>query len=241
MYRGRKTGEMTVDTMKALELAIAALKEKNITGEYDVAIRLLNRLQKRELAANWSQSKIISALDKWEKEYGYPPTVTNLIEPGMPGASIIQKYFGMRASAFLRQKYPTEVKNRVSKNTYGFTSEDDWLDCFRSQFLKHCSEEEFSSRTYNTLKDPDTPLWSTIARHCGVSQWRKLMELADVQYPNRIPSHTGEYEVTYSLPVLDRVESAVKDYRSASAELADLINRNRNNEMEFLWALENKK
>lgn len=237
MYGSRKEGEIIMTTMQALDLAISALQEKNTDGELNLAIRLLHRLQKRELAANWSQSKIIDALDNWAREHGHPPTVTNLIEPGMPGASTIQSHFGMRASAFLRKKYPGEVKNRASKNPYGFTSESDWLQCFREQFTKHCIEEDFSSKTYNQKKDPGTPLWSTIARHCGTSQWSKLMELAGVQYPGKIPHHTGSYNVTYSSPAFEKFESALEEYRRLNDDLSDLMKSNREREELFLKEL----
>ncbi len=177
---------MTVTIKKAMEMAIQALKEKEQTAEVQQAIHKLQRLAKRDLVAEWSQESIIEALENWRKEHdGAIPTVTTLVEPGMPGCNIIQKHFGMRASAFLRQQYPPKVTPKARPNRYGFTREQDWLDCFKEQFEKHCLDEGFSSKTYNILRDKNTPLWATIAYNVGTSQWGELMKKAGVAYPNR--------------------------------------------------------
>ena len=173
---------MTVTIKAAMDMAIRALQEKEQTEEVIQAIHRLQQLAKRDLVAQWSRESILEALENWRKTHdGQAPTVTALAEPGMPGCSIIQKHFGMRASAFLRQQYPQKVTPRHRPNRYGFTTEQDWLDCFREQFEKHC----FSSKTYNVLRDKNTPLWATIAYNVGTSQWGELMKKAGVSYPNR--------------------------------------------------------
>ena len=173
-------------TKDALDLAISILEKQATTAELTEAITLLQHLRKRDMVANWSKESIIAALDDWKEQHGRPPTVTNLIEPGMPGANIIQKHFGIRASAFMRGRYPPDNNPVPPINRYGYKNCDDWISCFREQFLKHCNEDGFSSKTYNMLKDKDTPLWMTIARHCGTTKWTKLMELAEVEYPGHM-------------------------------------------------------
>ena len=177
---------MNVTIKAAMDMAIRALQEKEQTEEVTQAIHRLQQLAKRDLVAQWSRESILEALENWRKAHdGQAPTVTALAEPGMPGCSIIQKHFGMRASAFLRQQYPQKVTPRHRPNRYGFTTEQDWLDCFREQFEKHCLDEGFSSKTYNVLRDKNTPLWATIAYNVGTSQWGELMKKAGVSYPNR--------------------------------------------------------
>ena len=98
---------MTVTIKAAMDMAIRALQEKEQTEEVTQAIHKLQQLAKRDLVAQWSRESILEALENWRKAHdGQAPTVTALAEPGMPGCSIIQKHFGMRASAFLRQQYP---------------------------------------------------------------------------------------------------------------------------------------
>lgn len=211
-------------TKDALELAISVLQEQQNT-KCSEAVKLLQNLQKRDLAAQWSQETIIAALDKWKDQHGKSPTTTHLIEPGMPGANIIQKHFGIRASAFLNKLYPPDNNKTPSQNQYGYLSPDDWLSCFREQFLKHCDEDGFNSKTYNMLKDTGTPLWMTIARHCGTTQWSKLMELAGVNYPMQIGQcKTGTLHISsVKSPWLERLEAAVEKSKELDQQLIDTL------------------
>ncbi len=215
-------------TKDALELAISVLQENPQKAEYLEAIKLLQRLQKRDIVAQWSQETIIAALDNWKDQHGKPPTVTNLIEPGMPGANIIQKHFGVRASALLYRRYPPDNNPAPPKNRYGYITTEDWLACFREQFLKHCTEEGFCSKTYNMLKDKDTPLWMTIARHCGTTQWSKLMKLADVKYPGQVDQYEpGTLHVSsVKSPWLERLEAAVAKREELDQQLIDTMEKN---------------
>lgn len=220
-------------TKEALELAIRILQKEQTNKKYSEAVKLLQRLQRRDMVVKWTKETIIETLDGWKEQHGIPPTVTNLIEPGMPGANVIQKHFGMRASAFLRRRYLTDNNHVSSKNQYGYQSSDDWLACFREQFLKHCNEEGFSSKTYNIFKDKGTPLWMTIARHCGTAQWSKLMELAGVKYPGQEEkSEPGKVHVSVvKSPWLERFEAAVAKREILDQELIDSMKKNsrRNN------------
>lgn len=215
-------------TKEALELAIITLQKEPVNTENSEAIKLLQQLHRRDIVAKWTKESIIETLDDWKEQNGRPPTVTNLIEPGMPGANIIQKHFGMRASAFLHRRYPPDNNPALPKNQYGFLSSDDWLSCFREQFLKHCNEDGFSSKTYNMLKDKGTPLWMTIARHCGTTQWTKLMELADVKYPNQVVQYEpGTIHVSsVKSPWLERLEAAVAKREILDQQLIDSIEKN---------------
>lgn len=212
-------------TKDALELAISVLQENQQNAKYSEAVKLLQNLQKRDMIMQWSQETIIAALDSWKDQHGKPPTVTHLIEPGMPGANVIQKHFGVRASALLNKLYPPDDTPTPPQNQYGYLSSDDWLSCFREQFLKHCNESGFSSKTYNMFKDKGTPLWMTIARHCGTTQWSKLMELANVSYPTRIEQYkTGTLHISsIKSPWLERFEAAVEKRQELDRQLIDTI------------------
>jgi hypothetical protein len=144
----------------------------------------------------------------------------------MPGANIIQKHFGMRASAFLKQYYGLDQDHLPRKNRYGYITTDDWVRCFREQFLKHCHDEGFSSNTYNLLKDKNTPLWMTIARHCGTTQWTKLMQLAGVEYPNKTKTQSIT-AVTVQSEWLTRIEAAVQERRVLDQQLMAFIDSTR--------------
>jgi hypothetical protein len=204
---------------QALEFSISKLRKQRQTEEIKEVIEHLEKLQRRDLVAHWTQESIVEALNHWEKEHGMPPTVTSLVEPGMPGSNIIQKHFGMKASAFLRQMYPGNYKRHTPENKYGYTTQEEWVACFREQFLKHCNSEGFCSRKYNLLRDEGTPRWETISLHCDNAQWKKLMELADVRYPNR-PRTDGlkEFRVITISPLVDRIEKAVAERERLNQE-----------------------
>ncbi len=212
-------------TKEALELAIITLKREEHNEKNSEAIKRLQQLQRRDIVAKWSKESIIEALEKWKDQHGRPPTVTNLIEPDMPGANIIQKHFGMRASALLHKLYFSNDNTVPRKNQYGYQSPEDWLSCFREQFLKHCHEEGFSSNTYNMHKDKGTPLWMTIARHCGTTQWSKLMELAGVKYPGQKEQKKVHISAVKS-PWLERLEAAITKREALDKHLIDCIERN---------------
>lgn len=219
---------MTVTTKKAMDMAIQALQEKEQTDEIQQAIHKLQRLAKRDLVAEWSRESIIEALENWRKEHnGSIPTVTALAEPGMPGCGIIQKYFGMRASAFLRQRYPSRITSRHKSNRYGFSREQDWLECFREQFEKHCRTEGFNSKTYNTLRDKDTPLWTTIAYHVGTAQWGELMNKAGVKYPDRRENADPDlmHVRVSNHPLIDKWEACQKRAEEHSKVLIEELER----------------
>lgn len=199
-------------TKNALSLAIAALQKEKPSAKITEAIEQLQQLQKRDLITRWNKEKIIASLDDWKKQNNRIPTVTNLTEPGMPGASIIQKHFDMSASALLHKLYPIDNEASRYKGRYGFISNDDWLNCFREQFLKHRNEKYFSSKTYNKFRDKGTPAWNTIAEHCGVIGWLDLMRLADVEYAHRtLTLEPGKLHIVNERsPLLERYIAAVE-------------------------------
>ena len=213
-------------TKDALDLAISIMKKQATSTELTEAIALLQHLRKRDLVANWSKESIVAALDDWKEQHGRPPAVTNLIEPGMPGANIIQKHFGMRASAFIRERYPIDNDLVPPINRYGYKNCDDWISCFREQFMKHCNEDGFSSKTYNMLKDKNTPLWMTIARHCGTTKWTKLTELAGVNCPTQSEQDaSAALHVSVKSPLLERFEAAVAKREELDCKLIDTIEK----------------
>lgn len=219
---------MTVTIKTAIDMAIEALQEKEQTKEVRQAIHKLQALAKRELITNWSQKAILEALENWRKVHdGKTPTVTNLVEPGMPGANIIKKHFGVSASSFLRKQYPEGYETqKMPPNRYGFTCQQDWLDCFRRQFEKHCKEEGFSSKTYNILRDKNTPLWATIAYHVGTSQWGELMKKAGVKYPLRHENAPADmsYKLSSYSPTLEKWDACLNkaiEHRKALEEMLE--------------------
>lgn len=197
---------------EALNYAISRLSEDTTNPVNQEAITALNKLAKRDLIAHWSQAAIIQALNEWMSQNGRPPSVTNLIEPGMPGANIIQKYFGVRASLFLSQLYGSEYRRAKKREKYHYHTQAEWLECFRTQFLKHCGKKGFSSKTYNKFRDPETPAWYTIATHCDTTHWDELMSMAGVSYTHK--RQVGEVKniqvVAVKSPWLERYEDIVR-------------------------------
>ncbi|MCC8138414.1 MAG: hypothetical protein LIO76_10275 [Clostridiales bacterium] len=226
-----------MDSRTALKMAILLFEKEPQTEENIQAKQCLEKLSRRDLVAKWTKRRICNTLDQWTKEHGHPPTVSNLREPGMPSPAVIQKHFEMGASAFLNSRYPGDKKD----NQYGFNGPDDWLDCFRTQFVKHMHEDGFSSNTYNQLKDPGTPVWTTIAARCGTTRWTKLMEMAEVKYPNKTEVRKSEKPMCIgkiSSPFLDRLEADLKERERLDTILITAIDRASQKDKEFMNTLD---
>ena len=112
---------------------------------------------------------------------------------------------------------------RISMGKYDFKTEDEWIDCFRTQFLKH-SNEGIRSKTYNKLRDHDTPTWETIARKCNTYSWKKLMELSDVHYPDApIQTSKGLYIKQVDSPYFHKLEELNQERIQLNNELKEKL------------------
>ena len=138
----------------------------------------------RDWYIRWDKESIIKALNDYKEKTGRAPTVTNLVETGMPKNLTIQSHFHIRASEFLKQLFPENrnlKKNAKPYSKFGFETEEEWLNCFAEQFKKHLCPD-MCSKKYDLLRDKGTPTWSTIAKHCKMTLWKELMEAAGVKF-----------------------------------------------------------
>ena len=173
---------------QALDVAIESVEMRTdmTYKQQQEVLFLLNRMKTKDCYNKWDKESIIECLMKWKEEHGRPPTTTNLREVGMPHAATIQRFFDMTPSVFLKQLFPELIPfHRVVVNEWGFTTDQEWLDCFAEQFNKHICQD-MSSKKYDVLRDENTPAWGTIARHCKIVGWLELMERAGVTYPDKI-------------------------------------------------------
>lgn len=177
-----------LSTLQAISLGIESIKKRSDLPQkkQQEAIKILERLSSRDWYINWDKESIIKALRDYKERTGKAPTVTNLVETGMPKSITIQSHFQMRASLLLKQLFPEnrnlDNKKTIYHNPFGFNTEDEWLNCFIEQFNKH-SNKNMTSQNYNILRDKGTPTWGTIAKNCGMSTWGDLMKRAGVEYP----------------------------------------------------------
>lgn len=213
---------MGISIKEALHIAINALEQQPQTSKNKQAIKLLSNLTSRECFVHWNKSNIISTLNKWIEKHHRIPTVRDLTETGMPKAGTIQKHFNLSASVFLKQQYGHLYPKQEIRNEYGFTCKDDWIECFRTQFIKH---DRPKCKQYNLVKDKGTPNFETIVRHAGADNWTDLLAKANVSYqksnaePNKVHIRTTTSEL------LERYEQATKRQEQLTEELINIINK----------------
>lgn len=171
-----------VTIKEALNVAIDLLKQQPQTNKNIEIIKILERQTHKESFRHWSKEEIFKTIDEWIEKHKRKPTTTSLQEIGMPKPITIKTHFGMKATSFLKTYYNNDsLPQKPKTNIYGFKTQEDWINCFVTQFKKHHPV----ARTYNMLRDKGTPAWETISRHCGSIQWRELMKLANVEYENK--------------------------------------------------------
>lgn len=167
---------MYITTLKAIEIAIDAIRQLPNTEENLEAIKRLEGIRGNDRIIKWTKEMVFERLNEWKVEHGRNPTVTSLIEPGMPKAVTVQRLFDMRASAFLSIYYPKEDR-KPCRNKYSTKTYQEWIDIFVEQYENIRPK---SSREYNGKRDKSTPTWYTIARYLNVYTWNELIKLTEV-------------------------------------------------------------
>lgn len=178
---------MRINASTAFSIAIESVKLRTDLTEKqkEEVISLLHNAGQRDWFAQWDKEKIVQALLDYKERTGRAPTVTNLSETGMPKSLTIQTHCGMRASLFLKQLFPEQRRTRTqiaeAVNQFGFSTQEQWVVCFKEQYAKQALKGVVTSREYDVNRDNGTPTWYTIAIHCGVRSWEKLKEIADIK------------------------------------------------------------
>jgi hypothetical protein len=201
---------MYITRLQSIDIAINAIKQLPESEENLQAIeRLLNLKETLLVQPKWTKELVFKELNKWKQEHGRNPTVTNLVEPGMPKAITIQKLFDMRASAFLNIYYPSK-KPRFKYTPYLSKSKDEWINDFVKQYNEL---KPRSSKDYNNRRDPATPTWNTIARYCGECTWNNLIKLSgvDTSHLNDCNNNPCEYHVKADVPLYKKLEQLLDD------------------------------
>ena len=215
---------MSITIKEALHIAINLLEQQPPTKDNKQAIKLLSNLTNRDYFVKWNKALIVSTLDKWIKEHNRVPTVRDLAETGMPKAVTIQKHFGVSASVFLKQQYGYLKPKKERHNKYNFNCKEDWINCFRTQFLKHNRPK---CKQYNLVKDECTPQYETIVRHSGVSSWTELIKVANVCYL-KSNAETSKLCIRKSnSDIIKRYERAVAKQERLDKELIETIINNK--------------
>lgn len=217
-------------TMQAIQLGMESIRQReDIPAKTkESAIHLLSSLEKADWHRNWTKESVIQALNDYKEETGVAPTVTTLKEYGMPKGVTIRSLFHISPSLFLKRLFPENRKlghvNPELFNPFGFQTEDDWLNCFIEQFNKHC-DEGMTCKRYNVLRDENTPTWDTIARHCGVSTWKALIEKAKVEYSREKikTASLNEVRLDISSPFLEKLNAINKEKERLQKELMEIL------------------
>ncbi len=194
---------------EALSYAIQAIEQLPRSEFGDEAIQILNRISESCRYIRWTQESVFEALDQWKKEHGRNPTVSDLAEPDMPKKGTVKRLFDMNASEFLKLHYPKERKKKPQSKYAAFSGED-YLALFIAQYQKHKPK---SSKEYDLFRDSDTPMWLTVARHCGITKWSELLVLTGVERYGRVSdtSTSRSYKVFVHNPSFDKVVELLEE------------------------------
>lgn len=201
---------MYVNRIQALKIAIDAINQLPETYDNKQAIeRLEGMINDCKVSGTyWTKEKVFEILNKWRDEHGRNPTVTNLMEAGMPAPTTIQKLFDMKGSAFFNIYYPRENKI-IRKNKYSIKSEEEWIKDFIEQFEKI---KPSSSSDYNAKREKDTPTWQTIARYLNLSSWQELIKKTGVSVQSlRIKNGLPDEPKTFYVDATCNLYTKLKD------------------------------
>lgn len=219
----------TITTIQAIQLGIESIKMRdNISPQRkERAIHLLSALEQSDWYKGWDKDSIIKALYDYKERTGIAPTASNLKEHGMPNSVTIRSYFHMSPSLLLKRLFPEnntmENVNLRLSNPFGFETEEAWLNCFVEQFKKH-GNEGMSCKKYDVLRDKDTPTWSTIARHCGLSTWNSLLKKANVQCSKKnIETATAIHIKNSTSPTITKLEEINRQREKLNTELYNIL------------------
>lgn len=209
---------MYVNKSKALSIAIEAIKQLPYSDENEQAIKRLKTLGEMTMNRHWTKETIFQALNQWRDEHGRNPTVTNLVEYGMPKAVTIQRMFDMKASAFMSIYYPSEqTKKPVTK--YSVRTEQEWINDFRRQYEQMKPK---SGREYNNRREEGSPTWNTIIKYCHVGTWTELLKITnvDISHLHKTPP-IKTLTVISEHPTYDRLIELLEDRKK---ELSEMFN-----------------
>ncbi len=233
-----------LSTAQALQLAVSSVEQRSDLPPKTKAqaIKLLQSLEQADWHRSWTKESILEALNDYKQRTGKAPTVTSLKEHGMPKSVTVQAVFQMSPSLLLKRLFPENQKQRhvnpTLSNPFGFETAEDWLNCFREQFDKH-KTEGISSRRYNALRDPNTPTWETIARHCKISTWTELIETAEVKYIKHQRAAAAPVRITgCKSPYLEKLEQINAEHDRLIQQLIEFTDERERKERQ--WALEHR-
>lgn len=213
----------------AINYAIESVKRDTILpdGRKAGTIDKLNRLMKRVWYMKWDEKSIVDALKNFEKEQGRPPRVSDLKEKNMPKESTIRNIFHVEAKTLLKELFPQEKKhsNTGKSKFYRYKTEEEWLECFRTQFNKHIKGKYKNGNWYNILKDENTPSRATIEKFCKVSGWTELMAKAGVQYEVKVETAKEIKVVDATCITLEKMKKLNEESARMNLEILELLSK----------------
>lgn len=212
-----------------MEIAIQSVEQRSDltdTGKKDV-LKKLYSITKTVTRNNWNKETIIEALHKYRNIHGKPPAVLDLTSEDLPSGYVIISHFHCSPATLLRREFP-ETKRARAQNAFGFSTEQEWIDCFSKQFNKHLYPG-MNSRKYNQLRDKGTPAWETIARNTGYTTWHELMEKAGVKYLGSRGIETAQVLVVKESvsPIVSKLDEINSERRALNDELKQILQNKR--------------
>lgn len=216
---------------QAIEIAAQSVEMRTdlSPATHREVLEKLENLSKHVWMTSWNKKTIVEALHKFKEENGRAPNVTDLNLKCLPSGGTIQAHFHITASLFLKQMFP---ENRCQphsfnrNNVYGFVTEEDWLECFITQFNKHLCPE-MNARYYDRFRDDSTPTWHTIAKHTGTLTWGNLMKKAGVKYVGSRGIETAHTLILDDAdsPLISKFSRMIEERQALNEELVMILTK----------------
>jgi hypothetical protein len=166
-----------------------AIKTISGVGGDEQAVKRLEEIMSELPICHWTRESILDACDQWIIDKGYMPTMSRLDQiPTLPSHTAIKTHFSMTYAEFLNKYFAKP--NEVYIPQFGSRSTAEWLDLFRTEYLRiePTSQVEFDNKrrdnvpccaTFVRRFSPDKK-YSTLTAMLGLHTYEKKKKDKDV-------------------------------------------------------------
>ena len=123
----------------------------------------------------WTETAIQQAFDGFIRQHNRLPTNREMYEKyngKFPRSLSVKLTLGVTLEKYLQENYTIYYKRKQAR-IYGVKPDKYWIEDFKSQYIKF---DKPSEKSYNKLRNPNTPNAETIAKIIGVTKWKEVLE-----------------------------------------------------------------
>lgn len=146
----------------ALKKAIALLSAEESNTEI---CEKLTELCAELPLIHWNEQNIRDRVEQFIEEEKRFPTVSDFRKASMPPHPIFRQKFGITLGQWLHENYPQNKPTPEERQKL-------YSEEFKREYrrIKPRNQDQF-----NRLRSPGAKSWQTVAKHCGVTTWSRLL------------------------------------------------------------------